>query len=142
MNRCSRSSARSITSHDAPRSGVAAVEFAVCLPAMMLLLVGTVETANAIFLKQSLTIVAYETAQIASSSGGTESAALTRAGELFTNFGVRDGTVAISPNVNANVKPKTIISVTVTAPVTSNSIGFSEWFAGRTAQSTVVMFRL
>ena len=41
-------------------SGVAAVEFAVCLPLLVTLTIGTIEACNIIQLKHDLTIAAYE----------------------------------------------------------------------------------
>ena len=42
------------------RHGAAATEFAVCLPVLMLLLLGMLEACTMIFLKQSLAVAAYE----------------------------------------------------------------------------------
>ena len=51
---------------DAPsRSGVAAVEFAVCLPVLVVLILGSIECCSMIFLRQSLAIVAYEGLRVA-----------------------------------------------------------------------------
>ena len=40
--------------------GMAAVEFAVCLPVLVLLVFGAIEASSFIFLKQALTVAAYE----------------------------------------------------------------------------------
>ena len=40
--------------------GIAAVEMAVCLPVIILLVFGTIEASGLIFLKQSLNVAAYE----------------------------------------------------------------------------------
>lgn len=47
------------------RSGAAAVELAVSLPVLVLLLLGTIESCTMIFLQQSLEIAAYEAARVA-----------------------------------------------------------------------------
>jgi Flp pilus assembly protein TadG len=46
------------------RNGAAVVELAAVLPVFVLLLMGTIETCNMIFLQQSLKIAAYEGARI------------------------------------------------------------------------------
>ena len=48
------------TRHRRGHSGLAAVEFAVCLPLIILLVFGAVEASSFIFLKQTLNIAAYE----------------------------------------------------------------------------------
>lgn len=47
------------------RSGAAAVELAISLPVLVMLLFGTIETCTMIFLQQSLEIAAYEGARVA-----------------------------------------------------------------------------
>lgn len=47
------------------RRGAAAVELAVSLPVLVLLLFGTIESCTMIFLQQSLEIAAYESARVA-----------------------------------------------------------------------------
>ena len=42
------------------RSGVAAAEFAVCLPVIVLLVLAMIESCTMVFLKQSVSIAAYE----------------------------------------------------------------------------------
>ncbi len=42
------------------RPGIAAVEMAVCLPVIILLVFGTIEASGLIFLKQALNVAAYE----------------------------------------------------------------------------------
>ncbi|MEO2047664.1 MAG: TadE/TadG family type IV pilus assembly protein [Pirellulales bacterium] len=42
------------------RQGVAAAELAVCLPVLVLLVLAMIESCTMIFLKQSLTVTAYE----------------------------------------------------------------------------------
>src|SRR5262245_11435218 len=51
--------------------GVAAAELAVCLPIVVLLVLATIEACSALFLKQSLTVAAYEGVRTAIEEGAT-----------------------------------------------------------------------
>lgn len=103
-------------------TGLAAVEFALCLPLMMAMTFGVVEASNAIFLQQALTSAAYEAANVASAVGGTSANAQTRASAVLTSLGVRSGTVTITPTVTAQTAVGTTIVITCSAPLSANSI--------------------
>ena len=62
------------------RRGAATVEFAVCLPIIVLLVMGSIEACSMIFLKQSLQTAAYESARTAIRTGSTRGE-VTSAGE-------------------------------------------------------------
>ncbi|MCA9261215.1 MAG: pilus assembly protein [Planctomycetales bacterium] len=121
------------------RLGVAAAEFAVCMPLVVLIAIGSIEGANVVFLRQALTFAAYEAAQIATSIGGTQQDAKNRALEILDAYQVDDATVDISPTINAQTAPRTEVSVTVTAPANANSLGVDWFFRGQTLQKTVTM---
>ena len=104
------------------RSGLAAVEFALCLPIMLAMTFGVVEASNAVFLQQALTSAAYEAANVASAVGGTSTNAQTRANAVLTSLGVKSATVTISPTVTASTVVGTTIVVTCSAPLSANSI--------------------
>ena len=59
------------TNRSSTRRGVAAAELAVCLPVVVLLVVATIESCSALFLKQSLTVAAYEGVRTAIEKGST-----------------------------------------------------------------------
>ncbi|OYP34046.1 TadE family protein [Rhodopirellula sp. MGV] len=46
------------------RRGVATVEFAICLPALLALTIGTIDMCSMLFLKESITLAAYEGARM------------------------------------------------------------------------------
>ena len=60
------------------RKGGAVVETALCLPLILLILGATVELTTTIYLKESLTIAAFEGARVAVSRGGTNTKVLER----------------------------------------------------------------
>ena len=104
------------------RAGSATVEMAICLPLMIVLLLGSIETADLVFLKSVLKSSAYEGARRATAPGQTAAAAQTAATRLLTERGVTSGTVTVSPSVTASTATGTTVCVTVTAPLGSNSI--------------------
>lgn len=124
------------------RSGVAAVEFALCLPLLMLLVFGSIEAANAIYLRQAMTIAAYESVQVASAFGGTEPEAIARGEEILATFNVSNATIEVQPKITANIKGGTPITVTVEAPTNSNSLGPAWFFSDLTFQRQFTMLRL
>jgi len=106
------------------RSGIAVVEFAICLPILMAMVMGVIEASNAVFLQQALTSASYEAANVASAIGGTSAEATTRANAVLTALGIKNSTVSISPTVTTATPIGTTIVVTVSAPFASNSLVF------------------
>jgi len=123
------------------RKGTATVELAVCLPMLFLIIFGGIEAANSIFLKQGLTVAAYETAKMATTVGYTVNEAIARGDEVLTSRGFNGAQVSISPNV-AVLEPGTQVTVTITAPANANSISPQIAIAGNASISAqVVMIR-
>lgn len=120
----------------ASRRGIAATEFAVCLPVLMLLVIGTIEASNALFVQQALTSAAYEAANVASATGGTSTSAQTRANSVLSSLGVSSATVTISPVVTTSTALGTQITITCSVPLSSN---LSSWgYFGNPTLSAVI----
>ena len=60
------------------RFGTAAMETAVSLPLLVILVFGAIEMANAVFLKQSMNLAAYEAAKVVTRPGTNAALATTR----------------------------------------------------------------
>jgi Flp pilus assembly protein TadG len=116
------------------RCGAAAVELAVCLPMLCSLVYGTIEMANAVYLKQSLAVAAYEAANVSAAVGGTSTVALSRANSVLTLLNVNSAIVNISPSVDQNTTPGTLIVVTCSAPLGSNTA--TGWILGNITITT------
>ncbi len=128
---------------DAPlRGGLAAVEFALSLPLLMILIFGSIEASNAIFLRQAMTITAFETAQVASSVGGTEVEAKARGSELLTAFNIQGATIDIQPPIDSTISRGTPMTVEITAPSKANSIGPAMFLKEITYKRVFTMYRL
>ncbi|MGB7329306.1 MAG: TadE family protein [Rubripirellula sp.] len=124
------------------RRAVAAVEFAVCLPILTLVVFGTIEMSHGIFAKQAGTAAAYEAARLATSSGGTEVAARQRADEVLNAMNIDGGTVQITPEVNAAMSRGTVVTVTVEIPSELNSSGLNFIMPSRQITTSIAMVKL
>jgi len=131
----------SINSKRSNRKAAALVEFAICMPLLVMLVLGSVEAANAIYLRQALTIAAYEAARTASEPGGTTTSGIARANETLVARNVQDATVDISPELTPVTPRGAYVTTTVTAPLSSNLISPESIFRSRSISVTIVMVR-
>jgi Flp pilus assembly protein TadG len=102
------------------RKGLATVELAICLPVLVIVVLGSIEATDAIFLKQRLTAAAYEGARSATTQGKTSAMATTAANNIITQFGISGSSVTITPTVTITTPAGTQITVIVNAPLSSN----------------------
>jgi hypothetical protein len=123
------------------RHGVAAVEFAVCLPVIMLLVFGMIESCSMIFLKQSLTVAAYEGVRTALEEQAVAADVRLTCEQILVDRQVQDGTIAIAPGDFELLPSGEYISITVSAPADSNSIIRGSFFSGRTLSATATMVK-
>lgn len=128
--------------HSRLRRGVAAMETAVCLPFIAVMIFAGVELSNAVFLKQSVNLAAYEAAKLITSPGNNADKASTRVQQILASRKVTKYTFTSSPAVTSTTPSGTCITVVVSAPATNLSYGPIRIMAGRTVSSTVVMSRL
>lgn len=103
------------------RFGAAAVECAVCLPMILALVFGTIEATNAVYLQRSLTTSAFEAGNVAAALGSDANNAVIRAKAVLSCLGVNGATINISPWVTPDTATGTIITVTCSAPLSSNT---------------------
>lgn len=113
------------------RRGTAVIETAVAIPAIALLVFGSIEAANSIFVKQALTSAAFEAASAASKSGASDAAVRAHCEQVLDARGITERTIDITPIVEPNMDGGTVFTVTVAAPASSLSIGTSWMFRGQ-----------
>jgi Flp pilus assembly protein TadG len=121
------------------RRGVAATELAVCLPVVVLLVVATIESCSALFLKQSLTVAAYEGVRTSIEKGATTATVQTACNRILADRRIQGAQVTLNPATISSLKPGDFIDVTVSAPCTSNSPVPTTFFRGRTLTATASM---
>ena len=103
------------------RRAAAVVEFAVCLPVIVLIVLGSIEAASMLFLKQTLVQASYEGAKVAIRDGEqAEVEAIIRA--VGDGRRVVDLTIEFDPPNIENAVAGEVITVTVSAPGDSNSL--------------------
>jgi Flp pilus assembly protein TadG len=124
------------------RRAVAAAETALTLPLLITLVFGSIEIANGVFLRQSLTVAAYEGARAVSRSGATNADGQARVQEALAARGITDYTVSFSPTVTESTPRSTELTITVTAPASAYSFGLVRFFQGKQLGREFRMVRL
>ncbi len=132
---------RTVSHYDRKNQGSAAVELAVCLPVVVIIAISGFEAAHFLHLKQTLTLAAYETAAAAGTTGKTEADALACGTMVLQSRETAEATISISPSITAATAPGTEITVTVSAPASSNSAGLCTFTAGTTVRCAVTVTR-
>jgi Flp pilus assembly protein TadG len=123
------------------RRGVAVVELAVCLPVLLILVVGAIEGSNFIFLKQAVTVAAYESAQVVTRANGKKADAELRANEILAARSIDQTTITFSPADPGQAARGQLVTVSVTAPVSANSIGLDWFFDDQIVSTSVSMVK-
>jgi Flp pilus assembly protein TadG len=123
------------------RRGVAATEFAVCLPLIMILLLGTLEASTMIFPKQSLSIAAYEGARTSITANATSSDVAAACNRILTQRNVAGPSIAVSPNPLETQPVRSWITVTVSAPASSNSVIQGLFYCSHTVSAHASMMK-
>jgi len=123
------------------RRGLAAVEFAICLPVLALLVFGSIEATAFIFLKQSLHVAAYESVRTGSRADATQADATNRARAILDSRDVRGATIRFVTGDVASVARGEPVIVEVAAATNINSPLAGQWIANRTLTSRVFMLK-
>ncbi|MFT7631441.1 MAG: Flp pilus assembly protein TadG [Mariniblastus sp.] len=103
------------------RQGAAVVEFAVCLPVLLLIVFGSIEAASLLFLRQTLVQSAYEGAKVAIRNNGNASDATEAIMNVAAGRRIDQLAIDFNPSDFASQPQGTQVVVTVTAPGGSNS---------------------
>jgi uncharacterized protein (UPF0333 family) len=121
--------------------GVAAVEFAVCLPVIVMLVFGSIEASSFIFLKQSLHVSAYEGARTAIRVGSTNAVASDSVRNVLVARNVRDFQVAFPNGESSDAERGDEVVIEVSAPTSTNSPLAGQFVTNRLLTARVVMVK-
>jgi Flp pilus assembly protein TadG len=119
--------------------GVAAAELAVCLPIIVLIVIASIEACSALFLKQSLTVAAYEGVRTAIEHNSSAANAQAACNQILTDRRIQGAKVTISPSNIAALNPGDFVNVTVSAPCAPNSVVPATFYRGHTLTTTATM---
>jgi Flp pilus assembly protein TadG len=101
------------------RRGATLVEFAICLPVLLVMVLGSVELCRLNMLRHGATQAAYEAARRGMVPGATAAQVRTTASDLLNALMVSGYTVDISPSTISQTTPQ--VTVTITVPLAQNS---------------------
>ena len=131
------------------RNGGAAVEAAICFPLIIILMMGTLEVCAGIYLKESITICAFEGVRVGVRRRATREMVIARVQEVLT-----DRQVTLPNDVNGDpqgieVLPEDFstlreldpITVRITAPTAGNSLFIFDSLLNRDVVAEVTMVR-
>ena len=128
----SLNASKSVRHNRSKRRGAAAVELAVCLPAIVLIAFGAIQATSMTFLRQACVQSAYETVKESVRRNGTQAGGNQLGQQVLATRNVTGGNISFSPaNVDAAAKG-TPITVTVTAPGDANTVYPFGPFSGQT----------
>jgi len=122
------------------RRGVAATEAAIMLPLFVLTVFASIEAANAIYLKQSLTLAAYEAASILEENTGTIAQAEARCSQILGARDVQTFEMNVSPVPNS-LNPGDVFTVDVSSPASAYRVGPSFFFQTSELSATISTVR-
>ncbi|MCA9177966.1 MAG: pilus assembly protein [Planctomycetales bacterium] len=117
------------------------VEFAICLPVLVVVSLGSIEACNAINLKQVATEAAYEAVRTASGATGTLLTAEARANEVLASHSITGATVQFTPASDSNWARGVDVTVTISVP-SSNLGAVNFFFQSQSMQGSVTMVKL
>ncbi|MEM9826211.1 MAG: TadE family protein [Planctomycetota bacterium] len=123
------------------RRGVAAVEFAVCLPVIVLLVFGSIEASSFVFLKQSLNVAAYEGVREATRLGADNASARDRARNILAARQVTGFTIALPNGESSSLRRGEEVVMEVSASTSANSPLLGRFLTDRTLTARIVMTR-
>jgi hypothetical protein len=123
------------------RRGVAAVEFAVCLPVIVLLVFGSIEASSFIFLKQSLNVAAYEGIRESIRVGSANTDGVDRAQNILVSRNVRDFQISFPNGDSGSAARGDEIVIEVSAPTQTNSPLAGQFVTNRMLTARVVMVK-
>lgn len=121
------------------RRGVAAVEFAIVSPFLILLVFGIIECGRAIMVQQVLTNASREGARRAILEATTTSEVTTIVSDYLTNGSIAGATVTVSPTPLSSAGFGDPVTVTVSVPYDQVSWIPSWFMGGRTLSASTQM---
>ena len=123
------------------RRGIAATELALCLPVIVLLALGMIETTSMVFVKQALCVTAYEGAHAALQPNATTRDIQSACDRILTDRRINGATVTTIPRDISRLSEGQFFEIRVSAPSDSNNMIPGKFFLGKTLTASAVMMK-
>ncbi|MEZ6115483.1 MAG: pilus assembly protein [Pirellulaceae bacterium] len=123
------------------RQGTATVELALTLPVLAVLVIGAIEGASMIFLRQALVQSAYEVVKESVRPDGDKALALEKGNQVLSFRNIAGTNIDISPSDVESLDRGTPVTVTVAAPSDAKSIIPFGPFQGKTIEVEATMLK-
>jgi Flp pilus assembly protein TadG len=121
------------------KRAAAVVELAVCLPVIVILVLGALEGANILFCRQAMVEAAYEACKHASRTDGTNALATTLADDVLRARRINVATINISPGNVSAVKAGGEVSVNIVVDSDTRTYTSLGLFSSRPISVTATM---
>ncbi len=106
------------------RQGVSAVELALILPLLMLLVFGAVQSCNTIHLKQAMITAAFEGSRVVSRGSATRQDVLDRCGDILRARNVTNFVITFTPDLPLDeIANGETVAIRIDAPTAGNVVG-------------------
>ncbi|MFN8742650.1 MAG: TadE/TadG family type IV pilus assembly protein [Pirellula sp.] len=123
------------------RKGAAAVEFAVIAPLIVLIVTAIIEITSAIYMRQSLTIAAYEGARVALLPKSSVSNVIAASNRILDSRRIKGATVSVLPSNFQTAKFGDPIQVEVKAPLEKNGFFYRFFSIKQSFTTSVAMMK-
>lgn len=123
------------------RLATASTEVAICLPVLMTLTLATIDLCSLFFLKETVTIAAYEGARRGVNRGGTNASVTARVRQVLDERGIEYGgdVVAFDGKNFNNAETLEHVTLVVTVPAAGNLLAPAGLYGDMTLTSRVTM---
>jgi hypothetical protein len=118
---------------------VAAVELAVCLPVIVVLVFAAIESCSMIFITQALHAASYEGVRVAVNPTATSSQVTARTQQILDGHGIAGATITLVPSDISTATSGSLVRVRVRASCDSNRISPPFFFGGRNIEVQTTM---
>ncbi len=103
------------------RRGIATVEMAVVLPLLLILVLGTIEICQRLFLRQTAVVATYEGIRLAARKSSNPADIVNRCQSILANRRVTGATVTVSPATFKDISTGSPITVEIKVPWAANT---------------------
>jgi len=124
-----------------PRQGVAAVELAVCLPVIVVLVFAAIESCSMIYITQALHCATYEGVRAAILPTADNQQVIQRTQQILDGHGIKGTTITLVPADVSYADPGQLVRVRVQTSCDANRISPSFFFGGRNVEVQTTMVK-